>query len=94
VANTFNPREPNWMGVPKPLLVGRTGRVFITSDTPSWFLRWIYRNAMIRQIRDQILGFVGIKPVRVTHFSGASHPEAVAVARWIETVKGYGVSAT
>ena len=87
---TFNPRETNWMGMPAPMLSGRTGRVIMTSDTPNWFLRWIYHNAMLRQVRDQILGFVGIKPARFTHFSGASHPRPNMVEGWIAEVRGYG----
>ncbi len=91
---TFTTREVNWMGMPKPMLSGRTGRVIVTSDTPGWFLRWIYRNAMLRQVRDQIFGFVGIKPARLTHFSCASQPKPGAVARWVDRVKGFGVAAT
>jgi NAD(P)H dehydrogenase (quinone) len=49
---------------------------------------------MLRQLRDQILGFVGIKPARFTHFSGASHPKPAMIERWIAEVKGYGTQAT
>jgi NAD(P)H dehydrogenase (quinone) len=90
---TFNTRETDWMGMPKPMLSGRTGRVIMTSDTPGWFMRWIYHNAMLCQLRDQILGFVGIKPARFTHFSGASHPKPGVVKRWIAEVQGYGAVA-
>jgi NAD(P)H dehydrogenase (quinone) len=75
------------------MLSERTGRVIMTSDTPTLFMRWIYHNAMLRQLRDQILGFVGIKPARFTHFSGASHPKPDMVERWIAEVKGYGAIA-
>ena len=91
---TFDTRQTDWMGMPSPLLGGRTGRVIVTSDTPGWFLRWAYRNAMLRQLRDQILGFVGIKPARFTHFSGASHPKPGAVQRWIAKVEGFGALAS
>lgn len=65
----------------------------MTSDTPGWFMRWIYRNAMLRQLRDQILGFVGIKPARITHFSGASDPKPGSVEKWISEVQKYGAIA-
>ncbi|MEM7425431.1 MAG: NAD(P)H-dependent oxidoreductase [Pseudomonadota bacterium] len=87
---TFNTRESDWMGMPLPMLSGRTGRVIMTSDTPGWFMRWVYRNAMLRQLRDQILGFVGIKPARITHFSGATAPKPGKVESWIEEVRRYG----
>lgn len=90
---TFNTRETDWMGMPTPMLSGRTGRVFMTSDTPAWFMRWIYRNALLRQLRDQILGFVGIKPARITQFTGASHPKPGKVEKWISAVEKYGAIA-
>ena len=90
---TFDTRKTDWMGMPTPMLTGRTGRVIVTSDTPGWFMRWVYHNAMLRQLRDQILGFIGIKPARITLFSGASHPKPGAVARWLREVQGIGAMA-
>lgn len=90
---TFSTRDTNWLGLPAPMLGGRTGRVIVTSDTPGWFLHWVYRNAMLRQLRDQILGFVGIRPARITHFSGASHPKAGAVERWTQKMREIGALA-
>ena len=89
----FDTRNTDWIGMPAPMLSGRTGRVIVTSDTPGWFMRWIYRNAMLRQVQDQILGFVGIKPARMTHFSGASHPAPGMVERWLDRVRGFGAAA-
>lgn len=89
----FSTRELDWMGMPTPMLSGRTGRVIMTSDTPGWFMRWIYHNAMLRQLRDQILGFVGIKPARITHFSGASQPKPGLIDQWIARVQGFGANA-
>ncbi len=91
---TFDTRNVDWMGMPTPMLSGRTGRIFMTSDTPNWLMRLIYHNAMLRQLRYQILGFVGIKPTRFTHFSGASHPKPETVERWITEVQKYGAIAT
>lgn len=76
-----------------PMLSGRAGRVIMTSDTPGWFMRWISHNAMLRQLRDQILEFVAIKPARIAHFSGASHPKPDAMERWISKVQKIGAFA-
>ncbi len=84
---TFNTRETDWMGMPTPMLTGRTGRVIMTSDTPGWFLSIAYRSAIVRQLRDQILGFVGIKPAQFTHFTGATHPKPGMVERWVGKVQ-------
>jgi len=86
----FDPRNPNALGLPAPLLTGRTARVILTSDTPSWFLRLVYGNALIRQLKGQVLGFVGFKPVKFTQFAGASDPKDGMVERWREAVRRIG----
>ena len=90
---TFNTRETNWMGFPSPMLKGRTGRVFMTSDTPGWFMRWHYHNALLRQLKDQIFGFVGIRLSKIVHFSGASEPKPGMVDTWIAKVRLDGAQA-
>ncbi|MGJ8569746.1 MAG: NAD(P)H-dependent oxidoreductase [Hoeflea sp.] len=45
--------------MPEKLLAGRNARVIITSDTPGWFLRYVYGNGWVKILRRQILGFVG-----------------------------------
>jgi putative NADPH-quinone reductase len=89
----FDTRNLSKIGMPAPMLQGRTARVIVTSDTPGWFLRLRYGNAMIRQIRGQILAFVGIKPAKVSYFAGASHPKAGQVEGWLETIAGLGAKA-
>tara|TARA_R110002049_G_scaffold117332_4_gene270760 strand:- start:16609 stop:17196 length:588 start_codon:yes stop_codon:yes gene_type:complete len=86
---TFDSRVPKGT-MPKPMLTGRSARVIITSDSPKWFLALMYRNAMIHQIRGQILRFVGIKPARLTYFATASKPEAGQVDGWLANVEALG----
>lgn len=90
---TFDTRNPNKLGLPAPMLRGRTARVIITSDTPGWFMRLAYRRALIHQMRGQVLGFVGFNPTRFTWFSGASYPERRSVQRWIIRVTQLGAAA-
>jgi putative NADPH-quinone reductase len=75
----FTTQETTAMGLPAPLLTGRTARVVITSDTPRSFLRLAYGDAILRQLRGQVLGFVGFRPVRITFFAPASDPKPGAV---------------
>jgi NAD(P)H dehydrogenase (quinone) len=86
----FDPRTPNAYGLPSPLLTGKTGRVIITSDSPRLYLWLAHGNAMLRQIKGQIFGFVGIRPTRITYFSGASHPKPGAVEQWLVKVARQG----
>lgn len=89
---TFDTRVPAGK-MPKPMLGGRSARVILTSDTPRWIMSLIYRNPVIHQLRQQILGFIGISPTRVTYFSGASHPKPGRVKSWISKVDRLGTAA-
>lgn len=86
----FDPRNRAKSGLPAPMLGGRTGRTIMTSDTPGFFFWLLYRNALIRQIKSQIFHFVGIKPMKVTHFSGASKADSATATKWIETAASLG----
>ncbi len=79
-------------GMPSPLLMKRSARVILTSDTPGWFMHLVYKNTLFLQIKKQILGFVGIKPARIRHFSGASQASVNVVDRWIERVRKIGAA--
>ena len=50
--------------LPEQLLAGRSAHVLITSDTPSWYLRWVYGAGWLRIIKKQILEFCGFRNVR------------------------------
>ena len=90
---TFDTRNKTTMGFPSPMLDGRTARLIVTSDTPGWLMSFCYGNALFRQIRHQIMGFVGIKPTRFTHFNSASHPKSGQVDSWIKSVNQLGLQA-
>jgi putative NADPH-quinone reductase len=76
---TFTTDKTTAIGLPAPLLKGRSARVLITSDTPRSFLRLAYGDAILRQLKGQILCFCGFKPVKITFFAPASHPKPGAV---------------
>ena len=89
----FDTRNTNWAGMPSGMLTGRTARVFLTSDTPGWFLRLMYRNAILWQLRGQVFKFVGFRKPRITHFTGASEPGEGVVERWLGKVRRIGAAA-
>ena len=78
------------LGLPAPLLTGRSARVIITSDTPRSFLRLAYGDAILRQLKGQILGFCGFKPVKITFFAPASHPKPGAVDKLLSQMDRLG----
>lgn len=89
----FDTRNTTKLGLPAPMLTGRTGRVLLLSDTPGFLFRIFYRSALIVQVRRQILEFVGIKPVKITQFAAASHPKDGAVEKWLKQVGKIGAKA-
>jgi putative NADPH-quinone reductase len=47
-------------------MTGRSGHVIVTSDAPSWWMRWMRGDSTVRLLRESTLDFVGIKPVKVS----------------------------
>jgi putative NADPH-quinone reductase len=90
IGRTFTTEETTPIGLPKPLLTGRTARVLITSDTPRSFLWLAYRDAIRHQIKGQILGFVGFKPVKFTFFASASDPKPGSVDKLLAQMDHLG----
>lgn len=85
----FDPRDRR-MGLPKPLLAGRTGRLILTSDTPGWAFWLMYARALKHQVQRQILSYVGIKPQGFTHFSPVEHSTDQIRARWLAQTEDLG----
>ena len=88
----FDPRQKH-MGVPKPLLSGRSARLILTSDTPGWAFALMYRRALKHQVQRQILGYVGIKPMAFTHFSPVERSSDTIRARWLAQIEALGATA-
>jgi NAD(P)H dehydrogenase (quinone) len=88
----FDPRQRR-MGLPKPLLAGRTARLILTSDTPGWAFRLMYHRALVHQLRRQILGYVGIKPMALSHFSPVEHSTDGIRAGWLSRTETLGRNA-
>jgi NAD(P)H dehydrogenase (quinone) len=87
--HAFDPRQKR-MGLPKPLLAGRTARLILTSDTPGWAFWLMYRNALRHQVQRQILAYVGIKPMGFTHFSPVEHSTDTIRANWLAKTSALG----
>lgn len=69
-------------GLPEGLLAGRTGRVMVTADSPSWYLRLV-GDTTVRQLRTTTLRFCGIRPVAVDRFGGVKSSTAEQRRQWL-----------
>lgn len=88
----FDPRQRR-LGLPKPLLGGRSARVILTSDTPGWAFGLLYRSALRHQLQRQILGYVGIRPSRFTMFAPVEHSTDAQRTGWLQQSKALGAGA-
>ena len=60
----YRENSPLW----DKLLTGRTAHLIVTMDTPPWYYRWIFRQPGHNQMKRTILGFCGIKVVKISRF--------------------------
>lgn len=72
------------------LLTGKSARLIVTMDTPTWYNKLVYRSAGHRVMRDNILKFCGIKPVRITEFTPIKPSAREQRAKWLEQTKKLG----
>lgn len=75
------------------LLAGRTAHLIVTMDTPPWYYRWIYRRPGHNEMKHTILGFCGIKVVKITELAIVRNSMSQTREKWIEMVKGLGSNA-
>ncbi len=71
-------------------LAGRTGRLIVTMDAPSWFDRLAYGRSARRQVRDATFRFTGISPTRVSTFAGIEKTSAKRRQKMLETARSHG----
>jgi len=75
------------------LLTGRTADAIITSDTPPWYDTLVYRKPGRRVLRNQVLGFCGIKMLKLVQFGTVKTADEAKRARWIARAREMGRSA-
>lgn len=74
------------------LLANRTAQLLVTMDTPSWFYRWVFKMPGHEQMKRTILGFCGIKVVKITEFAIVKKSSLVQRQKWLAIAKKLGVT--
>ncbi|ANE48416.1 NADPH-quinone reductase [Paenibacillus swuensis] len=72
------------------LLSGKSAHLIVTSDTPSWLNRLMYRRAGLMVMKRNTLQFCGINPVQITEINPVSSSSAEFRTKWLEKVKKLG----
>jgi len=75
---------------PKKLLTGKTARIIVTTDTPNWYYSLVYRKPGHNSMKKSILGFCGIKPVKISTFGSVKSSTDVQRKRWLDKVEKLG----
>jgi NAD(P)H dehydrogenase (quinone) len=75
------------------LLAGRSAHAIVTMDTPPWYYRLVYKMPGHSQMKKTILGFCGIKPVKITSFGPIRFASAAKRDKWMQRVKQFARSA-
>ena len=77
--------------LPKKLLTGKTARLIVTTDTPSWYYSLVYGKPGHNSMRKSILGFCGIKPVKISTFGPVKNSSDIKRKSWLEKVEKLGL---
>lgn len=72
------------------LLAGRSARLLVTMDTPGWYYRWVVGQPGYRMMGRSILGFSGVKPVRISRFGAVRGSSADTRRRWLDQARELG----
>ena len=85
-AVNFRKNSPLW----DKLLTGRSARLIVTLNTPSWIYRWHFGRPGHNTMKKTILQFCGIKPVRITEVGPMKNSSEAKRKKWLEQVRALG----
>lgn len=71
-------------------LKGRSARVVVTMGMPAMVYRWYFRAHSIRSLERNILGFVGIDPVKTTLIGMVGNLKPATANNWIGKLEKLG----
>ena len=76
----YHQKGPYW----DRLLSGKSGEIWLTSDSPRIWFWFMYRDSAIRWLKSATLEFSGIKPVKVTTISSVKNLSTKKRSEWID----------
>ena len=74
-------------------LVGRSARVVVTMGMPALVYKWYFRAHSVKSLERNILGFVGIAPVRETLIGQVGNLDVDMVSRHAQRMRSLGIDA-
>ena len=80
-------------GWPKTILKGRSARLVVTMGMPGFVYRLWFLGHGIAGLRRNILGFVGIQPVRQTFYGLVEGVSDARIKAWLDEMRSLGAAA-
>jgi len=71
------------------LLANKTARLLVTMDSPTWYYTWLVGDPSYKMMKNSILNFCGIKPVKKTYFGSIKMSSEKQRKEWLE--KSYAI---
>lgn len=84
----YRDNSPFW----DKLLSGRTAHLIVTMDTPPWYYRWIYHRPGHNEMKRTILGFCGIKIVKITEIAMLRNSLPKMREKWLAMAERLGIN--
>jgi putative NADPH-quinone reductase len=75
---------------PQKLLGGRSARIVVTMGMPALVYRWYFRAHSLKALERNILGFVGIAPIRETLVGSVEGLQGAERQRWLDKLRALG----
>jgi len=76
--------------LPKKLLKGKTARLIVTTDTPSWYYSLVYRKPGHNSMKKSFLHFCGVKPVKITSLGSIKNSTDLKRKNWLKQIEKLG----
>ena len=80
-------------GLPRKLLRGRSARIVVTMGMPALFYRWFFFAHAMRALNRNVLGFVGISPIRTSLFGKVENASDEKRQSWLGQMRALGARA-
>ncbi|TGM73050.1 flavodoxin family protein [Leptospira mtsangambouensis] len=75
--------------LPEKLLLGKTARIFVTMDAPSWYYKWFNKSPGVQLLKFGTLEFCGVSPVKVTIFGQVRTRKQSDFLKWTKDVESF-----
>ena len=75
---------------PEKLLKGKSMRLLVTMDTPTWWFYLIYRASQYQILKDIVFGYVGFDPIRFSTFGFMRKSTDKQRTNWLNKVEKLG----